>query len=403
MATVGTLAVNLVARTGRFEKSLTRAIRRLRSFSSSIAGVGAKASALAAVVAGGGLGLLVKKSFESIDATAKLADRIGDTTEAVSGLQHAAELTGAGTALLNQSLDVMSKRIGEAAGGTGEAKQALEQLNLSVEDLLRLKPSDQFKVIAERIKGLATQAEKAAVVSDLFSRAGLKLANTLELGEDGLRKTAEEATKLGLTFNRIDASKVEAANDSVTRLQAVFLGAARVIAIVLAPIVDLAASKLINLGTEGEGSANRIRSAFSSTLETVAAVADVAEVVRIGFVAIGNAITRIITLNGGLLYGLDALGRLTDKLGLTENAAGGAALLHQSIVDTVNSNAERIQNFVPGSASEAARSFISEANARSAENASAAVNGSRNFNSDVMDEILNEIQRGNDLMARGLL
>ena len=87
--------------------------------------------AFVALVGGAGMGALVKQSLAVNDALAKTADRLGLTTEALAGLQHAAELTGAGTKTLDMALQRMTRRIGEAATGSGAAKDAITELGLS--------------------------------------------------------------------------------------------------------------------------------------------------------------------------------------------------------------------------------------------------------------------------------
>lgn len=239
---VASLGVSVTARTSGFRKGMKRGQKTLQSFRGSIiktvkrlAGFGA---ALTAVAAGGGLAIMVKRSMASIDAMAKLADRIGTTTEKLAGLQHAAEITGAGSELMAKSLDVMAKRLGEAAGGTGEAKSALQDLGLNVNRLMAMDPAEAFREIAEKISNLATQSEKAAAASKIFSRAGLQLVNTLELGRAGLDAMQAEAEALGLTFSRIDAAKIEAANDAIVRMRASFQGLATMFTAVVAPALE---------------------------------------------------------------------------------------------------------------------------------------------------------------------
>jgi len=240
MATVRSLTVSLNARTAKFRKGMKRAGGTLSRFSRSVKRIAAplgKLGGIASLVAGGGLTVLIKRQADAIDAMSKLSDRIGITTEDLAGLQLAAEITGAGTELMNRSLDVMSKRLGEAAQGSGEAKAALEVLGLTTEELLAQDPAEQFRTIADRIAGLSTQAEKAAVTSDLFSRAGLRLLNTLELGRGGLDRMKREAQDLGVAFSRIEGGAVEQANDALNRMKLAITGVVRTLTIGLSPLV----------------------------------------------------------------------------------------------------------------------------------------------------------------------
>src|SRR5690606_24818075 len=91
----------------------------------------------AAVAAGGAILVhLVRNSMEAVDAQSKLARQIGATTRAVQTLDRAAEL--AGVQNLSRNAQLMTQRLGEAATGTGTAKDALAALGLTVDELMAL-------------------------------------------------------------------------------------------------------------------------------------------------------------------------------------------------------------------------------------------------------------------------
>lgn len=273
MASMMDLAVSLTAKTGRFNAGFRKAEKRVGSFSGKmkrVTGALLKYGGLIASVAGvAGLGLMVRKSMQSVDAAAKLSDQLGIATEKLQGLRHAAEITGAGTAAMDKGLSFMSKSLGEAKQGIGEAKQALAALDLTVEGLLSKRPDEQFRIISDRMGLMATQSEKAFVATKLFGRGGLGLINTLALGTRGLDAMQAEAEKLGIAFNRVDAAKVEAANDAITRMKSVFTGIANTLAINLAPFVDTLATKFTDLATEGEGMGVKVAGAFKSVVMAV--------------------------------------------------------------------------------------------------------------------------------------
>lgn len=280
MATIGSIDVAIRAQTEAFRKGIASAKRSIGDLKNSIPGLNfafSKMGALTASIAGGGLALLVKRKMEAIDATAKLADRIGTTTEALVGLQHAAELSGPGAEALNKGLEMMTRRIGEAAQGLGEGKHALEALGLSVSDLLGKDPAEAFKEIAERVSHLGSQQEKAAISAQLFGRAGVELVNVLEEGRGGLEKMQAEAERLGKTFTRIDAAKVEAANDAMTRAGTVLEGLTTQVAIELSPFVEALANKFTELGTSAGGMRNKVIDAVEGMTKAVAAFAGIAD------------------------------------------------------------------------------------------------------------------------------
>src|SRR5687768_16617626 len=117
MATsIATLSVKLVASVSSFSASMASATKTLASFASSVAGATTKIVGLAAagtaLVAGGSLVYLTKQSLDAIDTNAKLADRLGLTTEGLVGLQYAGDLAGVSGEQLTGALEKMLKSLG---------------------------------------------------------------------------------------------------------------------------------------------------------------------------------------------------------------------------------------------------------------------------------------------------
>ena len=140
---------------------------------------------------------MVKLRLDSIDNLAKTADKLGVTTEALAGLQHAAELTGVGTDTMNMALQRMTRRVAEAAVGTGEAKGALEELNINAAALAKLPLDQQMQVVADAMQGVEKQSDRVRLAMKLFDSEGVALVNTLAGGSDGLKQMAAEAEKAG--------------------------------------------------------------------------------------------------------------------------------------------------------------------------------------------------------------
>jgi hypothetical protein len=213
-------------------KLIGRGIRSAMKFAAIVTGLGS-IGGLA------GMGMLVQGQMQTIDATAKLSDRVGIATEKLAGLRHAAEITGSGALKLDAALQVMQKRLGEVAiKGTGAAAPALEALHLRAKDLIALSPDVAFGAIADAMAGLATQSERNAVTANIFSRANQDLVNTLALGTAGFAAMEAEAKQLGIAFSRLDAAKVEQANDAITRMKTAIKGVAGTAAIALAPLIE---------------------------------------------------------------------------------------------------------------------------------------------------------------------
>jgi len=222
------------------------------------------ASGLLLMAGVGGIGYMIKQQMAAIDSTAKLSDRLGIATEALVGLQHGASIAGVDQGTLNKSLEIFSRRLGEVDMGVGQATYALDKLGMNYKDLIGLEMDDAFKRVADQIDRLSTQSEKAAAANYLFGRSGQALLNLFAEGSAGIEDFRNEAEKLGLTFDRIDAAKVEAANDALTRTKSVITGLFRTTTIELAPYIEAASDKFVDMATAGEGAGTKIVNAFEA-------------------------------------------------------------------------------------------------------------------------------------------
>ena len=223
--------------------SVNRGLRSVAKASAPIAGFMTKWGLATATAAAGASAALVKMRMTAVDNLAKTADKLGVTTEALAGLQHAAEISGVSTETMNMALQRMTRRVAEAAMGTGEAKGALEELNLNADALAKLPLDQQMNIVADAMQGVEKQSDRVRLAMKLFDSEGVALVNTLSGGSDGLKEMAQEASRLGIAISRVDAAMIEQANDDVLRAKSVFQGFGNQIATELSPLIsELAAN-----------------------------------------------------------------------------------------------------------------------------------------------------------------
>jgi hypothetical protein len=225
-------------------------------------GVRRMASGLLAMAGIGGFGYMIKQQMEAVHTTTNLAARLGMTTEALVGLQHAAKLTDVEQEQLTRSLDFFNRTLGDAQMGSASAAKAFTAIGISFKDLAGLNPEQKIGMVADQINKLGTQSQKAATVQDIFGRGSQALLGLLSEGSKGIAAYRLETEKLGLSFSQVDAAKVEMAIESLTRMRAVFTGLFRRTAIELAPYIEAAANAFIDWATAGEGVGHNVTSAF---------------------------------------------------------------------------------------------------------------------------------------------
>ena len=241
------IEITAVDRTKGAVRSVNKGLRSVTSSLLSMQG------AIAAVVGVAGMGALISQSFKTGDALAKTADKLGTTTQALAGLRHAAELTGVSQKALDTSMQRLTRRLSEANAGYGAGIKGLDALGLKAADLLALPLDQQMQRIAGAMANVETQADRVRIAAALFDQEGVNLVNTLALGEQGLKAAAIEADALGVAISRVDAAKLEAANDSFFKVGQAIRGIGNRIAIELAPYLKVIADRFVNLAKNGRG------------------------------------------------------------------------------------------------------------------------------------------------------
>ena len=291
---ISSLWVGLTGNVSGLAKSFNQAISPIKALGKAVSGVN---GILATVGVGLGTAAIVNEfkqligtSLESIDVVAKLSDRMGITTEAITGLQHAGNLAGISTEELTGGLEKMLKTLGESAQTGKGATDTLARMGLNAKALAAIAPDEAFRQIADGLSAIHNPAERAAAAVDIFGKSGQSLLPLMLSGAEGIRAAQEEAKKLGLTFSRVDAAKVEAANDAWTRVQATLTGLGNTLAIQLAPTIERLSKSFTDWATEGEGVAGKIAAGLNSIESAAAGAADSVENLGRAFLGLPPAI-----------------------------------------------------------------------------------------------------------------
>lgn len=277
LTSIGGISVRIKANMQGFKADLNRAsnmvsksAKRMRQSGNEFGRWAAAGTAAAAAVGAA----MVRSQMQTIDALAKTADRLGLTTQALAGLQRSAELSGASANTLNMALQRMTRRVAEAAQGTGEAKDAIRELGLDAQALARMSPDQQFKTLADAMSGVAEQGDRVRLSMKLFDSEGVKLLNTLQMGSEALEQQEQMAVKLGTALSRVDAAKVENANDAMSTAGDALEGIINRVTVQLSPIIEAVADSFVDASVEAEGFGDTIDSVMRGAMTVIGVFAD---------------------------------------------------------------------------------------------------------------------------------
>lgn len=218
-AIIGTGVLRLRTERGKYKKDLKAAEGEARTFGRRSA-VAVAAGAVGFTVLAGAAVASIRSFAAAGDEVQKMGQRTGFSTEALSELRHAAELSGSSLEGFETSVRRMQRTVFDAGRGLKEAEDALAELGLTVADLERLSPEQQFDRMAAGLAAVEGDSRRAALAQVVFGRAGTSLLPMLSQGAEGLAAMRQEARDLGIVFDQEAADKAAQFNDDLTRLSA---------------------------------------------------------------------------------------------------------------------------------------------------------------------------------------
>lgn len=202
---LGTLTIDLIAKTGGFVSGLNQAERASAKWSkqvqedaaaagTALAGIGAAAVTAGLAVGAAGFQLL-KSTSKQITETDRWAKSLRISTQELLAWQFAAEKAGVSGDQMADIFKDIGDKIGDAVlNKSGEAVDALNALGLSAEKLSKVSPDKQLLAIGESLGKIGTNAEKTTILESLgndlskllplFDNNNEKLKQFIDLAKD---------------------------------------------------------------------------------------------------------------------------------------------------------------------------------------------------------------------------
>ena len=223
---------------GRLSREMEAANTRLAAFSRRI-----RIAAAAAVAAAAAAGVaMVRSGLQTVDAQAKLAQSLGTTVASIQTLERAGELAGVSMSGIEQATKDLTRRLSQAAAGTGPAADALDRLGLSATELIALPLDQRVGAINAAIESFVTAAERAAVAGQLFGEEGSIAMSRIDTAT--LRQATEDVLAFGVVVSEQDAEQIERTNDAISRLGLIWRGLSNQLAVAAAPALEAVANAM---------------------------------------------------------------------------------------------------------------------------------------------------------------
>lgn len=226
---LGTLTIDLIAKTGGFTAGMDKAERSSQKWrkqvesDAKLTATALAAVATAAVAAAGAVGVagynLLKSTSKQVAETDRWAKSLNISTQALLSWQYAAEKAGVSGDQMADIFKDIGDKIGDAVlNKSGEAVDALNALGLSAKKLAQESPDEQLLAIGNALGKIGTNAEKTTILESLgndlskllplFDNNNEKLQQFLKAAKDfGVapdQKSIDDLTKVNSIFEDME-------------------------------------------------------------------------------------------------------------------------------------------------------------------------------------------------------
>ena len=193
----------------------------------------------------------LREGLTSIDKLDKAAKSMGESVANMQVVAFAASQTaGLAAETTNTALEKMSKRIAEAANNTGEGAAALKLMKVDVQELIKLKPYEQFKFLADAMEEIPHAGTRAALAAKLFDMEARRLHLTMKGGSASMEDWKKQAEDMGILLSQDMVDDATRANDAIGKLGAAWENMKLVFSANAAPMFEGLAEALTEFTTE---------------------------------------------------------------------------------------------------------------------------------------------------------
>jgi len=291
-----------------FSDQTTKAEKKTDGFAQSIKSGAASAAQWAAAIATATAalaGYVVVNNTEIIRQTDQYAESLGMSTQAMTEWEYAAQSVGMQKDQLQGAFQDISDKMAElAVAGGGSAIDAVENLNVQFDQLIKMSPDKQFLAIGQAIEGI-NQHQKVFFMESLASDS-TRLLPLLRDNAAELKRLQLEAQVLGISISDIDAAKVTQAGIAMGRTKGLMKGLANEATVALAPILTGVSNALVDNAVKAGGFKQAMTNTVDSIINGIGFVLDVGQQyliwgkqAQIGMMTLGQ-------------YGTDAMASIAD-------------------------------------------------------------------------------------------
>lgn len=219
----GRAFIEVFADDSKLSRGMALISAKLKAFGAGVTSAGVKLAALGAA----GTAPLIGAAYaytEAGSALGKFSQRTGIAVEELSALEYAAKRSGLEAEQLEGGIKKMQKELFMAGGGSAEARKAIHDLGLSMDELKSLSPDQQILKMSDAFKALDDPTKKTGLALAVFGKSGTDMIPFLNKGSEGIHTLGEEGKRLGAVLGGEDVKAAKEFKAVMAQLKAAALG-----------------------------------------------------------------------------------------------------------------------------------------------------------------------------------
>ncbi|SFU79953.1 hypothetical protein [Halomonas korlensis] len=283
---------------------------RFRNMTGEVGRFGRRAVFATGAAAGSIFGL-ANSTADLGDDVGKTAAKLGLTNAELQEFRYAGERSGVATKTMDSSLLAFTKRLGEAADGTGAAVKGYEALGLNAEKLADMPVAAAMREVADRMAEIENPTRRNAIAAQLYSRAGVGLVNVLKDGSAGLDEYNRAARQTGYMLGDEATAGSESFKDALLDTGLSLKGIKNTIGAELMPGVEDMMRDLSGWLAENRDQVKQFAKSFGDNLK--AAVPIITDLAK-GTARLATGIGEVVSKLAGMVGGYDNLAMIAGGL-----------------------------------------------------------------------------------------
>lgn len=346
---LGTLTVDLLAKTGLLEQGLDKGGRAAQKFARDIDRQANKVQAsfdkafkavgIAAGAAFAAVGVAVKSSIDDMYQLVTYSKQVAMPVDQFTAYAAAANNAEVQTEDFMTAMRTLLRNLQNAQLGSTRMQQLFGALNI---DPAKIKTGQQaFMAMADAFGRYKDDTNKAAIATQLMGRSGAALIPLLDQGSAAIEAQAKHMHDLGVAFGDDGATKLSALDDAMDEWHNTLKGLSNTLALALVPAITDVTKKATDFiqAWSNSGGLQKFIDGLKTLIDHLGEIATfftarfVAVRVVAGLAAIGSAATAAGTAVGLLRIALAAVGGV---FGLVATGVAALAVGFYNYANQVN-------------------------------------------------------------------